>query len=250
MSLPLPDGRVLVASRGGGRNRLVLAAKDKEPTPFLETQEATGRPLALVGNTHVTLAIGEGSAQSLAIASIANRRLTRRLEGTKGLNIDSVAASPDGRTLYFAASGSIYAIPVEDGQPQRLRNGDSVVVDPNRHELIVRLTDIDGTRLVRQPIAGGPELPIAIQDGIRVAPWFIWSSAVGKDSSVLVSLSVPEMWFWPVGLLNPDTGQVRVLDVGPRDADLGAGWAHDGQIIVNAMRVRSSMWRFAPRPVP
>jgi hypothetical protein len=245
--LPLPDGRVLVTSRSGGRNRLLLVAKDKEAIPFLEIQEPTGRPIALVGTTHVALTIGEDSARTLAIASIANRRVTRRLEGPKGMELESVVASTDGKTLYYAAAGSIYSIPVEDGQPQRLRKGDSVTIDPNRQELIVRLTDIDGTRLVRQPIAGGPEKPIALEGNIQVAPWYIWSSAVGKDSSLLVSLTVPDSWFWQIGLLNPDTGRLRVLDLAPRDADMGAGWTNDGELIVNAMRLRSSMWRFVPR---
>jgi hypothetical protein len=62
-------------------------------------------------------------------------------------------------------------------------------------------------------------------------------------------LGVPDLWFWQTGLVNPGTGRLRLLDFGLRDADLGAGWTHDGQLIVNAMRLRSSMWRFVPRTV-
>ena len=245
-SLPLPDGRVIVNTRTAGHEQLLIVTSGKEAAPFLEIQEPTNAPLALVSPTLVALVVGSEDAQTIAIASIANRRLVRRLEGTKGVSVNSIVASPDGRTLYYTSDGSIWSIPVEDGTPTRVRKGDSVTIDPNRQELIVRLSDIEGTRLVRQPLSGGPERPIVIDGAIRLASWFSFSSAVGKDSSILLPLAPADSWFWPVGVLNPDTGRVRILDFVGKDADVGAGYAADGSIILNAMRLRSTIWRFAP----
>src|SRR4030095_14851899 len=43
-ALPLPNGRVLVNSRTGGRDRLLLLNPGKEMTPFVDTDEETAMP--------------------------------------------------------------------------------------------------------------------------------------------------------------------------------------------------------------
>jgi Tol biopolymer transport system component len=246
IALPLPDGRVIANTRGAGREQLLITASGNDAVPFLEIQEPTRGPIALVSPTLVALVVGTDKAQTIALASLPNRRLVRRLEVTMGTTVNSVVASPDGRTLYYTSDGTVWSIPVEDGTPARMRKGDSITIDPIRQELIVRLTDIGGTRLVRQPLSGGPERPITIVDAIPLAPWFSWSSAVDKAGNILVPLAPVDSWFWPIGVLNPDTGRVRVLDAVGKDADVGAGFASDGSIILNAMRVHSTIWRFSP----
>jgi hypothetical protein len=248
-ALPLADGRVLVNSRIGGRERVLIAAPGRELAPLVETSEPTGKPFTLVGESDVAFSIGTGSGRTIAVASVADRRITRRLEGTRGVEIETLVASTDGRTFYYAASGSIWSIPVADGQPQQLRKGDSVTIDPYRQELIVRLTDTDGTRMVRQPIDGGPERPIALQDGVRLAPWYTLPTSVSKDGTLLVPLASPASWFWSVGVVDLATGRAREVDLGGLGGDIEAGWTPDGRILVNAMLLRSSIWRFAPSPV-
>jgi len=246
VALPLPDGRVLVNTRIGGRDRIMLAALGKDVAPFIDTQEQTAQPLALVGDALVALTMGTDANRTIALASIANRRIIRRLEGAKGMVFDTMVASPDGRTLYFAAAGSIWSIPVDDGTPKQLRKGDSVTIDPYRNQLIVRLTGIEGTRLVRQPLAGGPEQPIVLTSGLPLAPWQVWSTAVARDGTIIVPLASPESWFWPLGVIDPNTGRTRVLDLGRKDSDMAGGWTSDGKILINAMGLRSTMWRFVP----
>ena len=246
VALSLPDGRVLANTRIGGRDRIMLAALGKDMTPFIDTQEQTARPLAIVGDSLVALMVGADANRTIALASIANRRIIRRLEGAKGMTLDTMVAAPDGRTLYFAAAGSIWSIPVDDGTPKQLRKGDSVTIDPYRNQLIVRLTDIDGTRLVRQPLAGGPEEPIVLTGGLPLAPWQTWSTAVARDGSIIVPLASPESWFWPLGVVDPNTGRTRVLDLDRKHSDMAGGWTPDGKIMVNAMGLRSTMWRFVP----
>jgi hypothetical protein len=244
-SLPLMDGRVLVNSRIGGRDHVLMAAPGKELAPFVETQEGTGKPMALVGNAMVAFMIGAGSGRTIAVASLTDRRITRRLEGSKGVDIESMVASPDGKAIYYAASGSIWTIPVNDGQPRRLRKGDSVTIDPYRQDLIIRLTEKEGTRLVRQPIAGGPERPIPLKSDAPLAPWYPLPNAVSSDGRILVPLASPASWFWRLGAIDPDTGRVQIIPFA-YDADLAGAWTHDGRIIVTGIGFRSSLWRFVP----
>jgi eukaryotic-like serine/threonine-protein kinase len=244
-SLPLMDGRVLVNSRIGGRNHVLMAAPGRELTPFVETQEETGRPMALVGNAMVAFMIGADSGRTIALASLTDRRITRRLEGSKGVDVESMVASPDGKAIYYAASGSIWTIPVDDGQPRRLQKGDSVTIDPYRQDLIIRLTEKEGTRLVRQPIAGGPEQPIALKSDAPLAPWYPLPNAVSSDGRILVPLASPASWFWRLGAIDPGTGRVQIIPFG-YDADLAGAWTHDGRIIVSGVGLRSSLWRFVP----
>jgi Tol biopolymer transport system component len=243
-ALPLPDGRIVVDSVIGGRDRLLLMTPGKEPSSF-ETQEETSSPMTLVGQALAAIMIGPRTNRTIALASLSDGRIVRRIESSKGARIDSMATSTDGRTIYYAASGSIWSIPVDDGPPRKLRNGDSVTVDPYRQDLIIRITDKDGTRMVRSPIAGGDERPISLKGNMRWAPWRQSSNAVGKDGRILAILTSPASWFWPVGLVDPDTGSVQVVQVGYY-ADMGGGWTADGNLLITAAGLRSTLWRFSP----
>jgi Tol biopolymer transport system component len=156
-----------------------------------------------------------------------------------------MVASPDGKTIYYAAAGSIWSIPAADGTPQKLRKGDSVTLDPYRQELIVRLSEREGTRMVRQPLNGGAEQPISLEGDFRFAPILQYADAVSKDGRLLAQVTSPGVWFWRLGSIEPSTGRVEVIRVG-YDADVGGGWTHDGAIVVNAIALHSSLWRFRP----
>jgi eukaryotic-like serine/threonine-protein kinase len=245
MALPLPDDRVVVNTRTGGRDHLLLLASGKDPVSFIETQEESAGPLALVGQTHVAFLIGPKGSRMIALASVADRRITRRLEGSKGAAIESMAASPDGKTIYFARSGSIWSIPIDGGEPIKVRSGESVTIDPYKQELIVRLTDRDGTRLVRHPIGGGEERPIGLAAGVRLAPIFDQSNAVGANGKMLAQVASSSIWFWPAALIDLETGRAEPVPVG-YDADSGGGWTRGGQLVVHAIALHSTIWRFRP----
>jgi hypothetical protein len=245
VALPLPDGRILFTSRTFGRERVVLIAAGKEPSSFVETTEETAGPLTLVGQTHVAFTIGRANARTIALASVQDRRITRRLEGAKGAAIESMVAAPDGKTIYYAASKSIWAIPADDGQPKKVRSGDSVTLDPTGQEFIVRISDKNGTHLVRAPVAGGPDVPIALPMELRAAPIMLHANAVGRDGRVLAQVTSPASWFWRAALIDPRTGRAHVIPVG-YDADVDGGWTPDGKLLLDAAALRVSLWRFRP----
>ena len=174
-------------------------------------------------------------------------RLTGRLTGPKGAEINGLAPAPDGSTLYYTASGSVWTVPVADGTPKKLRAADAVTVDPYRKELIVRLSEKNANRLVRVPLDGGPERSIPLQDGIRVAPQPLHPNAVGRDGRIVTQVTTPTSWFWPAGIIDPQTGRVEIIKVG-YDADMSsAGWTPDGKIALTADPLRSSLWRWTSK---
>src|SRR5262249_342965 len=71
-ALPLPDGRVLFTSRTADRNHLMLAQSGKEPVLFVDTQEETSGPAAMVGQSQVAFMIGTGPDRTIAQATLAD----------------------------------------------------------------------------------------------------------------------------------------------------------------------------------
>jgi eukaryotic-like serine/threonine-protein kinase len=244
-AVPLPDGRVLFASRTADRNHLMLAEAGKQPVLFVDTQDETSGPATMVGQTQVAFMIGIGTDRTIALATLADRRVSRRLQGPKSAAIDSMAVSPDAKTIYYSSSGSIWTIPVTDGPPQKLRAGDGVTVDPYRHELVVTLVESGGVRLVRVPLVGGPEHEIPVVGDNRVAPPPLSPNAVSPDGRILVRVAA-EFWYWPAGILNSQTGRLDVLSIGRPGDVTNIGWTPDGKIVALAGMSRSTLWRFRP----
>src|SRR5207247_3724867 len=107
----LDDGRILYAGEFSGRRRLVAGRPGEKVSPFVETSEETFVPAAVAGDDQVACVIGRDAGQTIALVSTRNGQIIRRLKGTTGQAIDSVAASPHGKTLYFVSSHSTWAIP-------------------------------------------------------------------------------------------------------------------------------------------
>ena len=85
-----------------------------------------------------------------------------------------------------------------------------------------------------------------MQAGVQATYQPLNSNAVGPDGKILLNVAVPTNWFWPAGVLDPKTGHVDILNVG-YDADMWAlAWTPDGKIVVTAMPLRASLWRWTP----
>ena len=247
--LPLPDGRFLVNSQIGGRDHLLLKSRGRDPSPFLDTEEETAAPMAEVGREQVAFMIGSGKNRTIGLASLSDRRITRRLDGPRGALVNSMVSSPDGKTIYYSASDSIWAISASDGQPERLRSGQSVTVDPSGTQLIVNVRDNQNSKrqLVRAPIGGGSDRPLVLEGDVQVAPLDLSPNAVDRTGRIAARVIPRNSFFWPMGVIDPNTGHVQIIRVG-YDADMGGGWAPDGKLILNAVALRASFWRFRPEP--
>jgi hypothetical protein len=100
---------------------------------------------------------------------------------------------------------------------------------------------------VRVPIGGGPDRPIIVGGDAQPIALDLQSNAVDKTGRLLARVVSPNNIFWPLGLIDPKTGRVQVINIGYA-ADMMGGWAPDGNIILNAISYRSSVWRFRPTP--
>ncbi len=249
-ALPFPDGRVLLPSQAAGRDRLLVVTPGKEPVPFLDTPEESSTPATLVGDREVAFLAGPSAGRTIAVASLRDGRMVRRLTGAKGAGITSLAASPDGQTLYYVASGTIWAIPSTDGQPRKIRSGDSLAIDPANGDLIVKLNEKDAVRLVRVPAAGGPEQALAVPKEIHLAPTPLAPTAVGKDGRILTQITTSDSWFWPSAVLDSHTGALTKLPVRYLGDMTMPGWTSDGRVALAGLPLKSNMWRFRPRNSP
>src|ERR1041384_7285599 len=108
------------------------------------------------GPLAVAFLIGPAPRRTIALAAISTGRVTRRIPFDKGV-ITALAGTPDGKTLFCAADGTIWSIPLDGGDPHKVRAGDAVAVDPSGQNLFVELLEPAKVRLVRVSLSGGAE---------------------------------------------------------------------------------------------
>jgi tRNA A-37 threonylcarbamoyl transferase component Bud32/Tol biopolymer transport system component len=248
----LPDGRIIVPSLVSGRRRLLVASAAGNLRSLVESSEAASPPAVLVGDSLVAFVSGGGGKRpTISLASVADGRIVKRLESTTGAVPQGLAASPDGRTLYYVDAGSVFSVDIDKGEkapPRKLRAGNGVAVDPKRQELLVQLNEKDGVKLVAVPLAGGAERPVIYQTStLRLTPLPLSAGAVGPDGRVVVTAASKDSWYWGPALLDPLTGAVERVPV-IFDGDVQATtWSRDGSLLGMGVAMRSQLWRFRER---
>jgi hypothetical protein len=161
--LVLPDGRMLFPTAVAGRTRLMVASPGRDAVPFVESEEETSSPVAPVGDKKVALIVGTGADRILAIASLDDGRIERRLASTRGAEIyTSLGSSPDGKTLYYTAGspGTVWSISTEGGEPKKIASADQMAVDPDGQHLVLARGEKEDIKLSRLALGGGPEVAI------------------------------------------------------------------------------------------
>jgi hypothetical protein len=243
----LPDGGMLVPNQVLGRRRLLIAAPDGQLRPFLDSAEQAMPPAALVGEGLVAFLSGRvGQPPRITVATMPEGRIVRRLEETRGIAPPGLVASPDGRTLYYVNAGSLFSVGVEGGKPRKLRAANGVAVDPRGPvpSLVVQVNGLDGVRLVRVPLDGGPEVSILYASNLRLAPIPISGLAVGPDGRIAVTVTSPDTMFRSIALLDPTTAVLEPVPVA-FDGDLQyPAWGREGRLYAVGVKIRNSLWRF------
>jgi hypothetical protein len=244
--LELPDGRVLLTAFFDGRSRLLAAKPTGEVAPFIDTDEETRGPAAMVGSDRVAIIVGKPPEQSIAIVSIRDGRVLYRRKIPTGYFIQSLTASTDGTTVYYGDSGSIWSMPVSGGDPFKIGQGESVAFDPSRQSLVVLFRG-NGARLVRMPLTGGSTEPIPVRGELRIAGRApLGPNAVRGDGQIAVSVRLRDSWFDGAGVLDPATGVIRRIPLRYDGDIVSPSWNPGNQIITGAFLMRSSIWRFRP----
>jgi serine/threonine protein kinase len=242
----LPGGGLLVPNQVLGRRRLWIALPDSQLRPFSDSAEQATPPATLVGDHLVAFLSGRvGAPAMLTVATIGESRVIRRLEATRGVAPQSLAASPDGKTLYYVNAGSLYSVGVEGGTPQKLRSAVGVAVDAQRPipNLIVQANETDGVKLY-QVRPDGEQLPILFASSLRLDTSAISGGAVAPDGQIAVTVTSADSSYRSVALLDPVTARLERVPV-LFDGDLHhPAWGRDGSLLAMGVSVRSSLWRF------
>jgi hypothetical protein len=244
--LELSDGRFLLPSLPSGHARLLIGKTGGNFFPLVDTSEETGPPAALLPNNEVAFRAGTGSDQTIVIASARQGRIIRRLQGLKGKYVTRLAASADGKTLFYTTSENVWAIPVSDGTPRKICAGDGVAIDPNGQDLIVNLNENAGVRLDRVPISGGPRQHIRVQADLLIGPFPLGGNGVRKDGKILVGVVPRDSWFLSLAILDPATGKLTRVPLNYTGDLLLSAWAGDGRILTMGQTIRAHLWRFRP----
>ncbi|CAN5685204.1 hypothetical protein BH24ACI5_BH24ACI5_20090 [soil metagenome] len=242
----LPDGRYLITERLGTTAHVLVATPGREPTRLVETSEETRDPMTPVGADRAALLIGPASAPEIALVAVKSGRIVQRLKAPG--QVTSLAASPDGAVLYATAGGSVWALPVDGGSPRAIGPGDSVTVDPDSRDLIVKLDEAERFRLVRMSPDGGLPRPIAIVGDLRLVPRPLLPGAV-RNGRLMMPVATADSWYWFTGVLDLRTGQLTKLTLDNATDFHFVTWAADGSILGSGMALQATLWHFV-REVP
>jgi predicted Ser/Thr protein kinase len=238
------DGRIVLPTLISGRPRLLVGKPGGSFVPLLETNEDTAPPMVQVGDDEAALMVGSSPQRSLAIVSVKEGRILRRFDVTVGKQITGLAASPDGKDLYYLSSGSVWSVPSQGGSPHMICAGDGAAVNPDGRDLIVSLNEQQHVRLERVPLTGGPTQPIQVRGDLPVSPMLLGPDALNKDGKLLVSVAPRDSWFFGLAILDPTTGAVTRVPLNYTGDIMVAGWGSDGRILAIANPMRSHIWRF------
>ena len=251
-------------NRGGRHARRTIARALRWPTSQASATRTSGElgitalgaqgyRIDFDGDKLVGFLIGAGASRTIAVASIEDGRILRRLQGTKGLPIQSMSATPDGAMIYYTASGSVWKVAASDGEPQKLGPGEHVAFDPRNSGLVVAR---DGG-LFRQPTSGGPQQAIfqptapppgsaAASSVLRIAPTQLASNAVARDGRIALSVVARDNWFYQAAILDPATGKLTRVPLDYEGDIIPPAWASDGRLLANGYPLKSALWRFRP----
>jgi len=235
-----PGGEMLLTLKGWGRQYVAAVRPGSQPRRLVETPEDTALPATIFGGK-VAFVIGSGDQRRIAIAALRDGRVVRRFSMRSDYGM---AASPDGNTLYYAFSSTIWAQPVGGGNPQQITEGIDVTLDPKGEYLYVKRVRNGAMGIVRIPVAGGDaeELPVAAE--YHVAYPGLSPAAVDARGRILVPVNSAHSFYYQTAILDPAAKSFTLLPMAI-DGDAGpAGWAPDGRILVRGKRYLSSLWRY------
>jgi WD40-like Beta Propeller Repeat len=229
----------------------MVVQRGKDPAPLVNSAEETDAPVAACGPREIAFMIGPEPHETIAIAEPASGRMVRTIAPGKG-PVDSLACSPDGKTLYFAARGVIWNIPSSGpstAEARKIRSGDGVVADPSGSRLIIKVQESAQLHRFSVPLDGGREHEIRLDNSVCVAPMALLSpNALHADGQLLTSLLLRDSWFNPPGVTDTLTGRTTRIPADNLSDYQSIGWTPDGRVIALKIGLRATLWKFQPVP--
>ncbi len=244
----LPDGRAVLPVRASSRLRLMAVQKGKDPEPLVNTSEETAGPIAACGSREIAFMIGSEPHETIAFAEPASGRMVRSIAPGKG-PVDSVACSPDGKTVYFAARGIVWSAPSigsSGSEARKIRAGDGVAADPSGSRIIVQTQESFQLHRFSVPLDGGPEREIPPDSSFPVAPLPLSPNALRADGRLLAPLLLHDSWFNPPAYIDTSNGRITRIPSDNLSDYQSIGWTPDGQVMALKIGLRATLWKFQP----
>jgi Tol biopolymer transport system component len=241
----LPDGRIVYAASVASRGTVMVTRPGKNAIPLIETTEETSGPLALVGKDQIALKIGKSDYKNkmVALVSVADGRVVQKLDATMGIGMGSMAASPDGKTIYYSSDAQVWAVSVEGGAPRKIGMGENLAANPNGKEIIATRDEGRSVGLYRIPLDGGAAQRIPFNTDLLLNP-SLSPQAIRGDGKIAITVLRPDSWWDELGILDPATGKVERLNVPYSGDATGPAWTADGRMISSGLLIEGSLWRF------
>jgi hypothetical protein len=239
----LPNGDALYSGVTGGRQRLMLVHAGAEPRPLLETSEETGTPATTLDIGSIAFIAGAGDSRRIAIATLRDGRIVRRF-GPRATDVGSMAAAPDGKTIYYASGGFIWAQPVSGGDPRKITEGTDAALDGAGQHLHVRRNRNGTIELFRLPVGGGEAEKLSVPGEYHLAVPALTPAAVDARGRILVTVLSSHSFYYRPAILDPAAKSLTVVPV-VFDGDVSTpSWLAGGRIGAFGSRYISSLWRY------
>jgi hypothetical protein len=224
----------------------MLTKTNKVSTALIDTSEETSGPISIVGKDMIAFLIGSGTGKSIAIASLTERRILRRISVSDAASIVQLGASVDAASIYYIAANTLWEIPSAGGSPRKITDASSFAVDPNGREIIFqRVGSTAAVGLFRLSLMDGEEKEIEIAPDLRLGNVPLAANSINKEGKVLMTTALDATtWYWQVSIFDPNTGQARHVPTDFAGDILYAGWTPDGQILATGLNTEGSIWRF------
>jgi hypothetical protein len=237
--LLLGDGRTIVPE-AAGHVRLMALIPGKDAAPLIQTAEDTAAPMATVGSGQVAFMIGPTPHETIAVADVDNGRIDRKIAPGQGI-IESLAATPDGKTLVFAARGKIWSIPASGGETMEICLGDSALMEPSGRNLVVQRAGVSRTLLYRVPLEGGSEQEIPLDGSTPLFGLPVSLGALDTRGRLLVSGTPWDSWFNPLIMINTANGRATRVHANDTSDYHSAAWLPDGRIVAPQVGLRATL---------
>ncbi|MBI2686775.1 MAG: protein kinase [Acidobacteria bacterium] len=242
----LSGDRFIRPSIVAGKSRLLVSTGTGETRPLVQTAEETGVPFALSGGGGLACMIGTGPKRQIAIASVRDGRILKRVP-MPAANIRSMALSPDDGTLYYASGGAVWSLALTgSAQPRRVIDGNQLSLDPRGRYLYVKQMAKSPALLVRVPVAGGATETVPIPKEWRLTVDNPPANAVDARGRMLFEVASADSLFFSAALFDPARRTVTRIPLRFHGEIWAPAWTPEGQIAALGGPFFGAMWHYHP----
>ena len=247
--VPLGAGRLLIDSDEAGKIRLQVYQAGVGLENLLQTSEPNDEPVVRIGTDLIGFSLGAWGSRNIAIARLSNGQIVKRFRFDASA-VRSLAATPDGTTLYFSDGAQVWSIATqadESAKPVAVTTGASVAIDAGGKYLYIVRTRSVPRPLVRIPIAGGPAETFAIPAKYTIADDPLSPASVDASGRIVFEIDSPDSWFERLALIDPSRKSFTVIPIRFTGDLWSPAWLSDGRIAAIGEGIDSSLWRYRPR---